>query len=130
MRRTHIIGMDTHCQTTDIAVMAASGPLKRRERCPTTIPEILKVIESVPRPREVVFEEGPLADWLLRSLSGHADQVVACNPRRNRLIAKDSDKDDPIDAEKLALLYRGGYVTPVHHAASLERVVLKRHVEL
>jgi hypothetical protein len=31
-----------------------------------------------------------------------------CNPRRNHLIAKEGEKDDPIDAEKLAQLYRGG----------------------
>jgi hypothetical protein len=47
--------------------------------------------------------------------------LVVCEPRRNPLIAKDSDKDDPIDAEKLAQLYRGGYLKPVHHPESLDR---------
>jgi hypothetical protein len=54
--------------------------------------------------------------------------LVVCEPRRNPLIAKDSDKDDPIDAEKLALLYRGGYLKPVHHPESLDRAIFKRHV--
>lgn len=53
-----------------------------------------------------------------------------CDPRRNHLIAKESDKDDPIDAEKLAQLYRGGYVKPVHHPDSFDRVIFKRHVGL
>ena len=45
-----------------------------------------------------------------------------------RLIAKDSDKDDPIDAERLAQLLRGGYLKEVHQAQSLDRTVLKQHV--
>jgi len=34
--------------------------------------------------------------------------MVVSEPRRNRLIAEDGDKDDDIDAEKLAQLLRGG----------------------
>ena len=71
-----------------------------------------------------------MADWLIRSLTGHAEQITACDPRRNRLIAKDSDKDDPIDAAKLAQLLRGGYLKPVHHGDSWERTLFKRHVAL
>lgn len=130
MRSRHIIAMDTHCQFVEYVVMTESGRRSDRGRCGTTIPELVKVIEGVRRPREVVFEEGPLADWLIRELRPHAEAVVACNPRRNALIAKESDKDDPIDALKLAQLYRGGFVQAVHHSDSLERAMLKRHVAL
>jgi len=126
----HIIAMDTHCQFVEYVVMTESGRISLRGRCGTTIPELVRIIESVRRPREVVFEEGPLADWLIRELRPHADQVVACNPRRNALIAKESDKDDPIDALKLAQLYRGGFVRLVHHGDSLDRALFKRHVAL
>ncbi|MBI1916970.1 MAG: transposase [Planctomycetes bacterium] len=56
--------------------------------------------------------------------------MTVCDPRRNHLIAKDSDKDDPIDAEKLAQLLRGGYLKAVHHPQSLERAVFKQLVLL
>jgi transposase len=56
--------------------------------------------------------------------------LVICDPRRNSLIAKESDKDDPIDAEKLAELYRGGYVRAVHHPESVERSCFKERVGL
>lgn len=130
MQRKHIIAMDTHCQDTELVVATETGRVTRRERCATTIPALTEVITSVRRPRVVVFEEGPLADWLLRELRDVADEIVPCDPRRNHLIAKDSDKDDPIDAEKLAQLYRGGYVKPVHHPESIERMLFKRHVSL
>ncbi len=60
----------------------------------------------------------------------NVDELVVCEPQRNHWIARDSDQDDPIDAEKLANLYRGGYLKPVHLARSLERSLLKQHVAL
>lgn len=128
MRTEYYIGLDTHCVETEMAVVTSSGRLSKRWRGVTAIPSIREAVESVRRPRYVTFEEGPLADWLFRNLSDCADEIVVCEPRRNHLIAKDSDKDDPIDAEKLAQLYRGGYLKRVHHPESLERVIFKQHV--
>jgi transposase len=71
-----------------------------------------------------------MADWLYRSLLPWVDGITVCEPRRNHLIAKDGDHDDPIDAEKLAQLFRGGYVKAVHHPESFDRSVFKQHVGL
>ncbi len=87
-------------------------------------------MRGVRRPRRLTFEEGPMAGWLKRNLERHVDELVVCDPRRNSLIAKDSDKDDPIDAEKLAQLFRGGYLKSVHHPETLDRTVFKQHVTL
>jgi transposase len=128
MSTEHFIALDTHCATTDMAVVTGRGRRTKRLQCATAIPPLVEAITEVRRPRYVTFEEGPLADWLFRNLRPHADDVFVCEPRRNHLIAKDSDKDDPIDAEKLAQLYRGGYLKRVHHPESLERAVFKQHV--
>src|SRR5215467_7217088 len=130
MKRGHFIGMDTHCQFCEIAVVNHSGALVRRDRCATCIPDLLKIIEQVPRPRSLVIEEGPLAGWLWRNLHEAMDRLVVSEPRRNRLIAKDGDKDDDLDAEKLAQLLRGGYVKTVHQVQTLERALLKQYVSL
>ena len=130
MSTSHYIAMDVHCAFTEMAVVTSTGRITKRRRCPTTIPELVEALEEIRRPRYLTFEEGTLADWLIRNLRDHVDEVVACEPRRNSLIAKDSDKDDPIDAEKLAQLYRGGYLKPVHHPESLDRSVFKQHVTL
>jgi len=130
MKRPHFIAFDTHCDSTEVAAVSASGKLKFRQHSPTTIPDLVAALNHVPRPRILTFEEGPLADWLWRNLLPHADQIIVCEPRRNHLIANDSDKDDPIDAEKLAHLLRGGYLKPVHHPHSLDRMIFKQHVLL
>jgi transposase len=130
MKRWHYIGLDVHCHSTSLAAMTQGGRVTKRWQGPTTIPHLAEAVEEVPRPRKIVFEEGPLADWLLRNLQGKADEVVVSEPRRNALVAKDSDKDDPIDAAKLADLLRGGYIKVVHHPESQERALFKQPVAL
>lgn len=124
------IALDTHCSTTDMAVVTARGKVIKQDRCMTTIPALWAAITSVPGRRSVTFEEGPLAGWLARQLRPAVDELLVCDPRRNALIAKDSDKNDPLDALKLAHLFRGGYLKPVHQASSQERALLKQHVAL
>lgn len=130
MERVYTIGADTHCGFTELATISPGGRLVRRDRCSTTIPALVEAVSEVRTPRMIVIEEGPLADWLYRGLGERGETVVVCDPRRNHLIAKDSDKDDAIDAEKLAKLARGGFIKAVHHAASFDRVAFKRRVAL
>jgi transposase len=130
MKRSHFIGIDVHCQFCEIAVVNSAGAVVSRERCDTTIPALLQVVETVPRPRALVIEEGPLAGWLWRGLHQAVDRLVVSQPRRNRLICDEGDKDDPLDAEKLAQLLRGGFVKEVHQVESLERAVFKQQVAL
>ena len=130
MKRAHFIGVDVHCQFCEIAVVTAAGKVVQRDRCPTTIPALVEVVRAVTRPRQLVIEEGPLAGWLWRHLQGEVDRMVVGDPRRNRLIAQEGDKDDDLDAEKLAQLLRGGYVKAVHQVESLGRAVFKQQVAL
>lgn len=124
----HYIAMDTHGHTTDVCIKTRANTPGRRWRVATTIPALRQVIESVRRPRHVAFEEGPLASWLYRNLKADADAVTVCDPRKNAWIAKGGDKDDPIDAGKLADLLAGGYLKPVHHTDDLSRDVFKAFV--
>ncbi len=130
MQTGRIIALDTHCSFTVAAILNPAGKLLSQREVPTEIPALRALIESVPRPRRVVLEEGTLADWLVRELRPCAEEVVACDPRRNAHIAKDGDKDDPIDAFKLGQLYRGDFVKVVHHPATLERSAFKQLVGL
>jgi hypothetical protein len=115
MERIYIIALDTRGAFTEVGVLTPGGRMREHGRCATTIAALAEEIGRVPRPRVVVLEEGPPADGIARGLSGYADDVAVCDPRRNHLIAKDSDKDDSIDVEKPAQLYRGGYIKRMHH---------------
>lgn len=124
----HYIAMDTHSYTTDVCVKTRANAPGRRWRVPTTIPALREVIASVRRPRHLAFEEGPLASWLYRNLKADADAITVCDPRKNAWVAKGGDKDDPIDAAKLADLLAGGYLKAVHHSDELSRDVFKAFV--
>jgi transposase len=125
-----VVGLDVHCGCTAVAAIGPRGRVLRQQTVSTAVPDILEALSHVGRPRVVVIEEGPLADWLLRSLAEQGEDVLICDPRRNALVAKESDKDDPIDALKLAQLGRGGFLRRVHHPASFERMIFKRRVAL
>ena len=113
MAKEHFIAFDVHCEFCEMAAISHAGREVRRDRCETTIPALAAALDSVRRPRVLTFEEGPLADWLTRNLRMHVDRLIVCEPRRNALISKDGDKDDPIDVGKLAQLLRGGYLKEV-----------------
>jgi hypothetical protein len=124
----HYMALDVHCGFSEMAVVTGAGKLVRRDRCDTRIPALRDAIAQVRRPRRLTFEEGPLADWLSRELRSSVDELVVCEPRRNHWIARDGDKDDPLDAHKLADLYRGGYLKAVYQSQSLGRSLLKQQV--
>jgi len=117
MKREYFIGLDTHGTFCEMAAVTGKGNLVRRGRCDTTIEALRKLIDQVPAARHVVFEEGPLANWLYRNLKPHVTSLTVAEPRRNRLICCEGDKDDPVDALQLAQLLRGGFINnhPLQH---------------
>jgi transposase len=65
----------------------------------------------------VTFEEGTCAAWLHDLLQPHVTSVLVCDPRKNALL-KSGNKNDRIDARKLADLLRSGLLSPVYHGDS------------
>ena len=128
MRREYFIGLDTHGSFCEMAAITQTGNLVARGSCDTTIPALRELLAKVPTPRHLVFEEGPLANWLFRNLVEDVKTLTVAQPRRNRLIACDGDKDDPVDAEKLANLLRGGYIKSVHQTQTLAETLFKQLV--
>jgi len=64
-----------------------------------------------------------MAGWLYRNLKERVDEFIVSEPRRNKLITSDGDKDDKIDASKLAALLRGKFLKPVHHTDDINLVL-------
>lgn len=92
-------GVDVHGAFCEIAVVNGTGQVAGRDRTDTTITALVAILEKVRGPRSLVTEEGPLAGWLWQSLQPWLDDMRVSEPRRNRLIAEDRDKDDVDDGE-------------------------------
>jgi transposase len=126
---TYYIGADVHSNSTELAI-EKRNKIVARYSVPTTIPAISNVLDSLQGKKHLTFEEGPMAGWLYRNLNQKVDKLIVCDPRRNKLISSDGDSDDKIDAGKLALLLRGGYLRAVYHSDNDQRAELKHWVNL
>jgi transposase len=124
------IAIDVHSSFCQGGWLDRSGRERDEWQVPTQLPALREVISKVPRPRRLVMEEGPLADWLSRNLRDLTDELVVCDPHRNAMVAKEGEKSDAIDWRKLAELSRGGFLRGVHHSGELSRSVFKQRVML
>jgi len=125
----YYIGADVYSNNTELGI-ERDERIVQRHSLPTSVRAIRQVLASLQGVKHLTVEEGPLAGWLYRNLKDHVDTMVVCDPRRNRLITGGGDKDDRIDAAKLAALLRGGYLHEVYHSTDAQRVSLKRWVAL
>ncbi len=83
---TYYIGMDVHCNNTELAV-ENRGKIVAHRSVPTTIPAITEVLDSLSGTKHLAMEEGPMAGWLYRNLSDKVETLIVSDPRRNKLIA-------------------------------------------
>jgi len=126
---TYYIGADVHSNNTQLAI-EQRGRIVARYSVPTTIPAISTVLSSVQGRKILAIEEGPMAGWLYRNLNQEVDKLIVSEPRRNKLITSEGDKDDKIDADKLAALLRGNFLKAVHHTSDDHRAHLKHWINL
>ena len=102
------IGLDVHQATTSIAVLDAKGSLLMDVTIATQASSLLEFLGAVKGTLHLTFEEGTQAAWLYDLLSPRVEKVVVCDPRHNPLL-KSGNKNDRIDARKLADLLRTGW---------------------
>ena len=114
MLKAKYIGLDVHQATISIAVIDSTGKLVMESILETKAATILEFIQGLRGSVSVTLEEGTSAAWLYDLLIPHVTKVVVCNPRKNALL-KAGNKNDKIDARKLAELLRAGLLSPVYH---------------
>ena len=112
--KKHYVGMDVHLATISIAVMNEQGRVVSEAIIETKTEALRDFIKSLRGELHVTFEEGTQAAWLFDLLSPLVAEVIVCNPRHNRLLHS-GNKNDRVDACKLAELLRHGSLRAVYH---------------
>jgi Transposase len=101
-------------QMISVAVLDSAGKLVMEAILETKAETILQFIRSLRGSLHVTFEEGTCAAWLHDLLKPHVTQVLVCDPRKNALL-KAGNKNDRVDARKLAELLYLNKLNSVYH---------------
>src|ERR1700680_708294 len=114
MNDAKYIGLDVHQATISVSVLDSAGNLVMEAILETKAETILQFLHGLRGSLHVTLEEGTCAAWLHDLLQPHVTKVLVCDPRKNALL-KAGNKNDRIDARKLADLLRAGLLSPVYH---------------
>jgi transposase len=114
MNDAKYIGLDVHQATISAVVLDSAGHLVMESILETKAATILQFVHGLRGSLYVTLEEGTCAAWLHDLLKPHVSKVVVCDPRKNALL-KSGNKNDRIDARKLAELLRTGLLSAVYH---------------
>ena len=117
----HYIGMDSHINTLDFAVVNEAGQLVKANSVATSVNGFMEFVKPVPPPRAIYMEEGTLAAWVLETCVRFREKLVITDAKKNHWIGSSGQKGDSIDALKLAQLARGGYIKEIHHPVGQRR---------
>lgn len=110
------IGMDVGDTYSHLVVLDDRRAVVQRERITTKAASIRTWFGRRSKSR-VALEVGRHSPWISRLLAEVGHEVIVGNPRKIALIHGDTDKSDPIDAEKLARLARvdPSLLSPIQH---------------
>src|SRR6202142_268987 len=114
MNDAKYIGLDVHQATISAVILDSNGRLVMESILETKASTILQFIHGLRGSLHVTFEEGTCAAWLHDLLKPHVTKVLVCDPRKNALL-KEGNKNDRMDARKLATLLRSGLLSAVYH---------------
>lgn len=90
------------------------------------IREFRAYLKSLKGTKVLTFEETTTSQWLYTELREWVDELIVCDPYRNKLLSEGA-KTDKQDAEKLVRLLRAGMLKPVYHSAD-EFITLRKLV--
>ena len=110
----HYIGVDWANTNMVVARITQKRNKLHVRDLQTNIKELQVYLDHLKGTKILTFEETTPAHWLYTELRDHVDEIIVCDPRRNKLLSE-GPKTDPIDAKKLAELLKGGYVKAVYH---------------
>jgi transposase len=99
------VGIDLGDRSSRYCMLNQDGEVTRAAAVATTKKDLNRVFGAL-RHSRLALEAGTHSPWVSRHLKALGHEVIVANPRRTRLIAVSSNKNDRLDAETLARLAR------------------------
>ena len=109
------IALDWSKTTMAIATISQDSEKIPVKEAPADLKDLKLFLSKLPGSKILTFEETTTAQWLYTELVNYVDEILVCNPHRNRLLS-DGPKTDKVDAKKLAQLLKANLLKPVFHS--------------
>jgi transposase len=112
----HFLSLDWSEKTMAIARMTGRKKEPIVFERPTDLKELKLYLGGLKGKTILTIEETTTSQWLYLELRDYVDQLIICDPFRNRLLS-DGPKTDKIDARKLCLLLKANMLKEVYHSS-------------
>src|SRR2546428_8270085 len=112
--KTYYVGMDVHRASIVIVVLNGAGKIVMQSVVETGAERVRGFLKQLRGKVYVTFEEGTQANWVHDVVRPLVSEVVVCDPRHNKLL-QSGNKNDRVDAQKLAELLRNRSLRAVYH---------------
>ncbi|MDZ7693203.1 MAG: transposase [Balneolaceae bacterium] len=128
---THYAGLDIHATNTVIQSIDPQGVMIDGQEVPTRPETLIGWVKNYSYGLlQVLLEQGTHARWVANALAGWVDRVIICDPAENALIHGGGNKNDRVDAHKLARLLRLEEYKPVWWQPMEDRHVFKSRMKM
>jgi transposase len=114
MTETKYVAFDVHTATIVVVVLDGSGKLMSQAVIKTEATAVRDLLRGLSGEVHLTFEEGTQAQWLYELTRPLVAKVVVCNVRQ---WSTTGNKNDKLDALKLAQALRGGQLKTVYHGS-------------
>jgi hypothetical protein len=122
MQQSIYVGLDLGSSRCHQTVINADGSLQMSRSIPTSEQQLRLAFSALGDNVRVHLESGELADWVSSLIKPLVAEVVVSHSRTLAWIGKDSQKDDAVDARKLAELLRLNRTHPVYCETAEDRL--------
>lgn len=112
----HYIGIDWAQQNMAIARMTKHSSKITSVDVKSDIKDLQAYLGSLKGKKIITIEESSPAQWLYTELKNFTDEIIVCDPYRNRLL-KEGAKNDIADAERLVTLLKNNLLKAVYHCS-------------
>lgn len=111
----HYIALDWSKENMAIARMTSVKNTFKVIDVPSSLYDLKSYLDRLKGKKILTFEETNTSQWLYTELLSHVDDILVCDPYRNKLLSEGA-KTDKIDAKKLCHLLKAGLLKPVFHS--------------
>jgi transposase len=115
-KRPLYAALDLHSRYSVLGSMDHEGRTQPRMRFPTqadTLRHYVGQLRQSQRPLYLTMEAGALTRWASAIVRSLVERLIVCEPRHNRLINSNPNKNDEADVEGMCLLLRLGKLKEV-----------------